>query len=102
MFSSFATGFSKTADCPASQALLSFHRSLLTANERHHIEYHLISCDFCCAELRLLAHYRDAPPETSFPVVPLHLRRLAEDLLRISPAPFIGFSEIAEPRQVSH
>ena len=46
------------------------------------ISYHLLACDFCRAELQLLAYYK--PPtkgECKAPEIPINLRILAESLL---------------------
>ena len=46
------------------------------------IRYHLADCEFCQAELPLLAHYK-APVkgECKAPEIPINLRILAESLL---------------------
>lgn len=46
------------------------------------LRYHLLDCDFCKAELQLLAYYE--PPvkgECKTPEIPINLRILAESLL---------------------
>ncbi len=102
MSSSLASLFRKTAACPTSQALLAYRGSLLSSNELAYIDRHLASCDFCSAELQLLTRYRGEAEEYSFAEMPAQLRRLAEDLLRRSTAPFKGFAELAENRQIFH
>ena len=102
MPSSFASLFCKTAGCPTSQALLAYRRSILTPKDQNYVETHLASCDFCSAELQLLTRYRSEAEEYSFAEMPVKLRRLAEDLLKGSTAPFRGFAELGESRQVSH
>lgn len=102
MPSSFASLFRKTANCPTSQALLACRRSLLTPKDEDYIESHLASCDFCSAELQLLTRYRSEAEEYSYAEMPAQLRRLAEDLLKRSTAPFRGFAELGESRKVSH
>lgn len=49
---------------------------------RHHME----TCDFCSAELPLLAHYT-APSKAEFASneIPINLRILAESLLHLNP-----------------
>ncbi len=103
MSSSFASLFRKTVGCPTSQALLAYRRSLMTSNELVYIESHLASCDFCSAELQLLRRFRcEAAEEYSFAEMPTQLRRLAEDLLTRSTAPFKGFVKLAENPQAFH
>jgi anti-sigma factor RsiW len=102
MRSSFATPFRKTSDCPTSQVLLACRRSLLTPKDEDYVETHLASCDFCSAELQLLTRYRNEAEKYSFAEMPAQLRRLAEDLLKKDIAPFRGFAELGESRQVSH
>jgi len=46
------------------------------------IKHHLTECDFCGAELPLLAHYQaPAKGECKAPEIPINLRILAESLL---------------------
>jgi hypothetical protein len=74
--------FRKTAACPASKTLLSFGRNSLSAGAVVRVKDHLELCDFCNAELPLLAHHkaggmgRHRPPE-----IPMDLRILAESIL---------------------
>jgi len=102
MPSRFASLFRKTAECPTSQALLGYRRSIISSNELVYIRSHLASCDFCSAELQLLTRYRSETEEYSFAEMPAQLRRLAEDLLTQSTAPFKALRELAENRQASH
>ena len=102
MSRSIATLFCKTAECPTSQALLAYCRSLMTSTNMARIETHLACCDFCSAELQLLTCYRSETERYSFAEMPTQLRRLAEDLLKRSSAPFRGLVEFAEHYRVSH
>jgi len=102
MSSTFTSLFCKTAACPTSQALLAYRRSRLSPKELALIESHVGSCDFCSAELQLLARYRCEAEDYSFAEMPIQLRRLAEALLNRSTAPFKGFAELVEHRQLSH
>lgn len=102
MFSSLARLFCKTAECPTSEALLAYQRSLMTPAIPIFIEDHLASCDFCNAELQLLKHYRSEPDEYSFAEMPAHLRRLAEALLKTATVPFGGMAELAENHRALH
>ena len=46
------------------------------------LKHHLAACDFCSAELPLLAHYEvPAKGECKPPEIPINLRILAESLL---------------------
>jgi hypothetical protein len=102
MSSTFTSLFCKTAECPASQALLAYRRSLLSPKELALIESHVGSCDFCSAELQLLARYHCEAEDYSFAEMPIQLRRLAEALLNRTTAPFKGLAELVEHRQLSH
>jgi hypothetical protein len=102
MSSTFTSLFCKTAACPTSQALLAYRDSLLSPTELALIKSHVGSCDFCSAELQLLARYRSEADDCSFAEMPIQLRRLAEALLNRSTAPLKGFSELAEHGQLSH
>jgi len=102
MPSTFASLFRKTAGCPTSQALLAYHRSLISSNGLVCIENHLGFCDFCSAELQLLTRYRNEAEEYSFAEMPVQLRRLAEDLLMRSTEPFKGFAELSGNPHASH
>jgi hypothetical protein len=102
MFSSLTGLFCKTAECPTSEALLAYQRSLMTSAIPLFIEDHLASCDFCNAELQLLKHYRSEPDEYSFAEMPAHLRRLAEALLKTATMPFGGMAGLAENQQALH
>jgi hypothetical protein len=74
--------FLKTAACPASATLLSFRAQALPAEAQILVNDHLKVCDFCNAELPLLAHHEAAPsPNTKAPEIPMDLRILAESIL---------------------
>jgi hypothetical protein len=45
------------------------------------VKEHLGVCDFCCAELPLLAHHTPARDSFRVPEIPMDLRILAESLL---------------------
>jgi hypothetical protein len=102
MYSSLLRLFCKTAECPSSEALLDYSRSLMPPMIPIFIKDHLASCDFCGAEVLLLARYRDEPEEHSFAEMPEHLRRLAEDILKGSSLPFLGETGTAESVRVSN
>lgn len=74
--------FKKTTACPASATLLSFRSNSLSVAATVTVKEHLEQCDFCSAELPLLAHHGPRgggghkPPE-----IPMNLRILAESIL---------------------
>ena len=72
--------FLKTAACPASATLLSFRSDRLSTAAAVLVKDHLEVCDFCSAELPLLAHHT-AERGLKAPEIPLDLRILAESIL---------------------
>ena len=102
MSSSFASLFCKTVGCPTSHVLLAYRSALLSPGDLAKVESHLDCCDFCSAELQLLTRYRSEAEEYLFVEMPEHLRRLAEELLQRSAAPFTGFAGLAERLQILH
>jgi len=74
--------FTKTNACPSSNILLSFHLQALSPEIMTLVRYHMAACEFCCAEMPLLAHYqRPLKRECKPPDIPINLRILAESLL---------------------
>jgi len=73
--------FRKTAACPASATLLSFRCDNLPAELAGTVREHLELCDFCSAELPLLAHHTPVSGGHAVPEIPLDLRILAESIL---------------------
>jgi len=73
--------FRKTAACPASATLVSFRCQNLPAETAGTVGEHLKDCDFCCAELRLLAHHQPSNLKYATPEIPMNLRILAESIL---------------------
>jgi hypothetical protein len=79
---SSVNSFTKTIACPSSNILLSFHFQSLSPEIRTLVKHHLAACDFCCAEMPLLAHYQSPlKGECRPPDIPINLRILAESLL---------------------
>ena len=74
--------FRKTAACPASRTLLSFLCNNLPDEAATSVKGHLEDCDFCSAELRLLAHHEPLTGALKTPELPMDLRILAESILR--------------------
>ena len=73
--------FRKTTACPASATLVSFRCQNLPAELANSVKEHLRDCDFCCAELRLLAHHQPITVKYTTPEIPMNLRILAESIL---------------------
>ena len=73
--------FRKTAACPASATLLSYASGNLPADVAQGVKEHLEVCDFCSAELPLLAHHTPATAVSGPPDIPMDLRILAESIL---------------------
>ena len=74
--------FRKTAACPASATLLSLLCSNLPAEAATSVKEHLAECDFCGAELTLLAHHQPSTDALRTPDIPRELRILAESILK--------------------
>ena len=100
--SSAAADFRKTAQCPSSQTLLSYHRYGLAITDRTSIQIHLRSCDFCNAELQLLVRHRGSLRESSCAKMPTQLRELAEKLLARNNGALALLTDFSERNQLSH
>lgn len=82
MNASSLISFAKTVACPSSSVLLSFRSQTLSPEIMSLIRHHLKGCEFCGAEIPLLAHYRSPlKGECKPPDIPINLRILAESLL---------------------
>ncbi len=85
------TRFAKKETCPSSQTLADFATGALSPLARRATETHPRSCDFCAAELRLLArgvaHEERAVESTEVLPLPLALRLFAESRLAEINAP---------------
>jgi len=73
--------FRKTAACPASSTLLSYRAEKLSRKLATTVRRHLADCEFCNAELPLLAHHKPERSGRRTPEIPMNLRILAESLL---------------------
>ena len=82
MIASTVVSFRKTVTCPSSSLLLSFISNALSPEITTLVKHHLDSCEFCDAEVPLLARY-EAPTKAEWkaPDIPINLRILAESLL---------------------
>ena len=74
--------FRKTAACPSSARLVLLRTGKLSTKASALVGEHLESCDFCNAELLLLAHHRRTALKDKVPEIPKNLRVLAESLLQ--------------------
>jgi hypothetical protein len=82
MNSSGVGSFTKQAACPSSKTLLSYRSAKLSAEVEKLVTWHLSECDFCVAEVQLLAHHGLPRKGESRPLaMPANLRLLAETLL---------------------
>ena len=77
-----ALPFRKTAACPAASALLAFRVGTMSRGVAATIREHLKVCDFCGAELGLLAHHQPLMGGFKTPEMPVNLRILAESILK--------------------
>lgn len=73
--------FRKTAACPASSTLLSYRAEKLSRKGAEVVRTHLADCEFCAAELPLLAHHEPGRRAPRAPEIPMNLRILAESIL---------------------
>ncbi len=74
--------FRKTAACPTSATLVGYRSARLSPEIASLVRRHLEDCEFCNAELRLLAHHKARRGrQASVPEIPINLRILAESLL---------------------
>ena len=85
MDSTGVDSFTKQVACPSSKTLLSYRLTALSAEVDRLVEWHLNNCDFCSAELQLLAFYcAPGKGDCRTPPIPVNLRVLAEALFRNS------------------
>lgn len=73
--------FRKTAACPASSTLLAYRSAKLSRKFAAIVKQHLAVCEFCNAELPLLAHHQPLRRSPRPPEIPMNLRILAESIL---------------------
>ena len=73
--------FAKRLACPSATKLVTYSCGDLSSKELEQVRDHLYGCDFCSAELHLLKHHPLMSEEVLTPVMPNHLRLLAEALL---------------------
>ena len=89
--------FCKKATCPPANYLVQYLFEGLSPGKIERVERHLCSCDFCGAELQLLARHHVNVEEGEYvtPVMPEHLRLLAKALLTDRLATAETFVELA-------
>lgn len=83
MRSSSTVAFRKLKTCPPAELLLRYSGTGLAWGRRRRVAAHLALCDFCGAEMQLLARHAPGGRAAAAPPgeMPLGLRRLAEDML---------------------
>ncbi len=82
MRTSCVTSFCKQASCPSAETLLSYRTNDLVGAHEARVARHLAGCDFCCAEIQLLAECpRVDECESEVAEIPLALLRLAKEIL---------------------
>ena len=95
--------FRKLRTCPSAETLILYGEAGLAREAGEGVARHLTDCDFCGAELQLLArHWRpDSPLYNAAGEMSASLRRLAEDLLNVPAFDRAGLAEMicgdAEP-----
>lgn len=62
---SYFRKFEKQLSCPSSDSLLGYAKSSLSQASSRVVELHLADCDFCGAELQLLAQHRPVDESVS-------------------------------------
>ncbi len=83
MRSSSAAVFCKYKTCPSADVILSYCVAKLAPEAERQVADHLTACEFCGAEMSLIAHNSSCETPADFVSceIPASLRRLAEDLL---------------------
>ena len=75
------SNFRKEKDCPSSFQLVEVLNSEVNGQEGLWIASHLVSCEFCAAELLFYKHYPPIPIDVPVPPMPRPLLELAEALI---------------------
>ena len=76
--------FSKNEDCPSSNELLEFQNGDISRIRGSEIRHHLITCEFCEAEIEFYSNYPQGQDEAREEAadIPAPLFELAEALLK--------------------
>jgi len=85
MISAKKAAFCKNEDCPTSQELLEFQAGDTALHQSRKIGKHLITCEFCAAEVAFYSHYPQVDPAGEpheFTTIPAPLFQLAEAILK--------------------
>jgi len=74
--------FRKTEDCPSSEKLLSFQSGEPDPATSGDVRRHLMSCEFCAAEVEMYGLYPPGEEKVTVDKIPEPLYELAEALLQ--------------------
>ncbi len=102
MRSSSTATFCKQKSCPSAEVLLLYIETGLAVAKHGRVAAHLATCDFCGAEMQLLASHNIDQVETDATLeaeMPRHLRRLAEDLLAAPAFALVRIVELVYDRE---
>ena len=74
--------FTKSEDCPSSHELLEYENGDMDLEAGRRVREHLVTCEFCSAEVEFYNHYPQAEEEVVETAdIPAPLYDLAESLL---------------------
>ena len=74
--------FTKSEDCPSSHELLEYENGDMDLEAGRRVREHLVTCEFCSAEVEFYNHYPQAEDEVVETAdIPAPLYDLAESLL---------------------
>jgi len=73
--------FRKTEDCPSSEELLTFQSGEIDPAAKGNVRRHLMSCEFCAAEVEMYGLYPPSEESVIPDTIPEPLYELAEALL---------------------
>lgn len=103
MRSSSTAGFCKSEACPSTEMLLLYTEARLARVAQRKITTHLSGCDFCGAEMFLLARHGPQPDKPTSPTetfaMPASLRRLAEDVFSKMKHDMTVFASLTSQRE---
>ena len=99
MRSKIAPEFCKCEVCPSAEVLLSFHRAKLSGAKTQNVSEHLSECDFCSAELYLLANFPPTEEKCTEAEMPKALRELAGALLGGKQKEFNLLNELLDTKE---
>lgn len=74
--------FRKTEDCPSSEKLLTFQSGEIDLTRNGDVRRHLMSCEFCAAEIEMYGLYPPGDEKVTVDRIPQPLYELAEALLQ--------------------